>query len=472
MNTNPPGKKTALQAENELDNLLNHYITKVGREMKSLQRQKEQTWMTAIINRMVMVMRDNGASEKSIQKALPGLHEYAKYAIREDSNHLVSKLENWQPTPAGEAPGLFLSEIAAQEVRWLWEKRIPLGKITILDGDPGMGKSLFAINIAARITTGQPMPDGAPGTQGSVILIAPEDGAGDTLRPRLEAAGGDPSRVLLLNLVEGLDEKKVKVNDRPFSLSHDLEVLETEIKRTNAVLVVLDPLTAVLGRRLAASRDQDVREVFTPLAHLAERTNCAILIIRHLGKVTSPNALYRGAGSIGIIAAARTGLILAQHPYEENRRILATTKNNLSNTAPNLTYQVMENESAIPYFQWLGENTYTLSTLLEGGTNVSIERHRILQVLKNADGPLGPQQVAQLTGQKDTPVRLILSRMYEAGEIARLYRGKYTTLNHPSLLQKSVERAMKPADTIDTTDTLDTSDTSDTFIPYLVSVRR
>ncbi len=169
----------------------------------------------------------------------------------------------------------------------------------------------------------------------------------------------------------------MRVNDRPFSLSQDLEVLETEIKRTNAVLVVLDPLTAVLGRRLDASRDQDVREVLTPLAQLAERTNCAILIIRHLGKVASPNALYRGAGSIGIIAAARTGLILAQHPYEENRRILATTKNNLSNKAPNLTYQVMENASGIPYIHWLGENPYTLSTLLEGGTNVSIERHKI-----------------------------------------------------------------------------------------------
>ncbi len=144
MNTNPPGKKTALQAENELDSLLNQYVTKMGREMKSFQRQKEQTRMTSIINTMVIVMRDNGASEQTIQKALPGLHEFAKYAIREDNKQLVNKLENSQPAPAEEALGLFLSDIAAQEVRWLWQKRIPLGKITILDGDPGMGKSLFA----------------------------------------------------------------------------------------------------------------------------------------------------------------------------------------------------------------------------------------------------------------------------------------------------------------------------------------
>src|SRR5258708_39049976 len=113
MNTNPPGKKTALQAENELDSMLNQYVTKIGREMKSFQRQKEQTRMTSIINTMVIVMRDNGASEQTIKKAIPGLHEFAKYAIREYYNHLLNKLENSQPTPAEEAPGLFLSDISS-----------------------------------------------------------------------------------------------------------------------------------------------------------------------------------------------------------------------------------------------------------------------------------------------------------------------------------------------------------------------
>src|SRR5437763_13062278 len=101
------------------------------------------------------------------------------------------------------------------------KQHVTIIKFTILDGDTAMGKSLPALNLAARITTGQPMPDGTPGTQGGVILIAPEDGAGDTLRPRLEAAGGDPSHVHLLNLLEDLDAKKLQVTDRPFSLSHD-----------------------------------------------------------------------------------------------------------------------------------------------------------------------------------------------------------------------------------------------------------
>ncbi|MGH2497250.1 MAG: AAA family ATPase [Ktedonobacteraceae bacterium] len=463
MTTNSQDKKAAIQAENDLIKLAERFINEVDKQFKSSKRQKEQKQMESIITRMLQIMRDNGASEQSIRKAFPGLAEFAKYAIRSDYNQTVSKLENPQPVPTSEveAPGLFLSEFETQEVSWLWEKRIPLGKITILDGDPGMGKSLLAINVAARVSTGQSMPDGTQGKQGGVILVAPEDGASDTLRPRLEAAGGDPSCVLLLNTIEGLDTKKMKVNDRPFSLTHDLEILEAAIKRTKAILVVLDPLMAVLGHNIDSSRDQDVREIFTPLTQLAECTNCAVLIIRHLNKGASKNALYRGAGSIGIIAAARTGLIIARDPYEENRRTLATIKNNLSRAASNLSYQVVENESGIPYIQWLGENNYTLPALLEGGTNISIERHKILQVLKDAKGPLSPQEIAELTGQKYTPVRLTLSRMHEAREIARPYRGMYTTLNHSSLLQQSTRSDAKTSDAIDTLDTTDTSNKCD-----------
>src|SRR5205085_10467784 len=123
-------------------------------------------------------------------------------------------------------------EVETQEVHWLWQKRIPLGKITLLDGDPGMGKSMLAINLAARVSSGLPMPDGTPGPQGGVIVIAPEDGAADTPRPRLEAAGGHPSRVLLLTLVPGLDTHQMALVDPPFSLPHHLQPLERAIAPT------------------------------------------------------------------------------------------------------------------------------------------------------------------------------------------------------------------------------------------------
>src|SRR5207244_7929601 len=156
----------------------------------------------------------------------------------------------------------------------------------------------------------------------------------------------------------------------------------------NARLVILDPLMAVLGGSIDSCRDQQIREVFTPLAHLAERTGCAILIIRHLTKGTSPNALYRGAGSIGILAAARTSLLVAPDPSDETRRILATTKNNLSQPAPNLSYQIEANPAGIPFLHWLGENHHPISTLLSTHTNLSLEPQHILQVLHAADTPL------------------------------------------------------------------------------------
>jgi len=418
-----------------------HDLNKTPDALSKILRETKRREFNERIAQGVEIMRKKGTKEREIGAMLKKGYEDRKHGNQD---------------PLGnELPGTILSEVTAQQIDWLWQKRIPLGKITILDGDPGMGKSLLAINIAACLSTGRPMPDGTPGKQGSVILIAPEDSAEDTIRPRMEAAGGDPSQVLLLNTVECFDEKRLGIYERPFSLSRDLVDLEEAIKQRKAILVVLDPLMAVLGRNIDSSRDQDVREVFTPLAQLAERTGCAILIIRHLNKGSSDNILYRGSGSIGIIAAARIGLLVAHDPDDEQKRVFATIKNNLSKIAPNLTYQVVENELGVPYIQWLGENHYNTSTLLRPGMNLSFERQEIFRVLKEASGPLDAKEIAERTGLKYEPLRLMLNRMCTLREIARPYRGKFTTLDHPSISNKS-------ADTSDTSDTSDTNDTNDT----------
>ncbi len=142
-------------------------------------------------------MRKNGANEQSIHTAIKGVDEYLQSFKRvQHPKPSSSQPANPESTPAlsNQAAGVLLSEVQTQPIDWLWPKRIPLGKITILEGDPGMGKSLLAANVAACVSTGQPMPDGTPSKQGAVILIAPEDGAGDTIKPRLQAAGGDPSQ--------------------------------------------------------------------------------------------------------------------------------------------------------------------------------------------------------------------------------------------------------------------------------------
>lgn len=390
---------------------------------KASQAKKQRQVQNGLIAEYIEISRKKGLKDREIGVEL---------------KRLLEPLQQEKRGPfEAESTGVTLSDVETQQIDWLWQRRIPLGKITLLDGDPGMGKSLIAITIAACVSTGRSMPDGTLGRQGGVILIAPEDSAEDTIKPRVEAARGDPSRVLLLNTVISFDEKRLGIYDRPFSLSRDLNDLEIEIKRTSAILVVLDPLMAVLGRHIDSSRDQDVREVFTPLAQLAERTGCAILIIRHLNKGSSDNILYRGAGSIGIIAAARTGLLVAHDPDDEQKRVFATVKNNLSKMAPNLTYQIAENERGVPYIQWLGENHHTTSTLLHPGTNLSFERQEILKALKDATGPLDTKEISELTGLKYASLRSILNRMQEAKEIIRLYRGKYTSPNHPSMTPTS-----------------------------------
>ena len=415
------------------------------------------------------ILRKDGTKERKIQEIFKRTYETWRQArdTPPDDPEIRSGLENPE-APVRliiEPPGVKLSEVKTQQIDWLWQRRIPLGKITILDGDPGMGKSLLAINIAACISTGRPMPDDTPGRQGSIILIAPEDSAEDTIKPRMEAAGGDPSKMFLINTIEDFDEKRLAIYARTFSLSRDLNELEREIKRTNAILVVLDPLMAILGRNIDSSRDQDVREVFTPLAQLAERNGCAILIIRHLNKGTSDKVLYRGAGSIGIIAAARTALLVAHDPDDEQKRVFATSKNNLSKLASNLTYQVVENEHGTPYIQWLGENHHITSTLLNSGTNLSFERQEILRVLKDAEGPLEAREIVELTGLKYQPLRLMLNRMCMAGDIVRPYRGKFTTLNHPSIARQSAIISDDTSDTSDTSDTNDTKPASDLAPP-------
>jgi archaellum biogenesis ATPase FlaH len=445
-------------------------LNRLRKQQKINQKRTAQFEILKDLRSVSDKMHEAGASEQSIRLALRGRYEYLKATLgqklEKSEEELIKNPNSQFDGQSNQAPVTFLSEVETQQVDWLWQGRIPLGKITILDGDPGMGKSLLSIFIAACVSTGHPMPDGAPGKQGKVILIAPEDAAEDTIKPRVEAAGGDPSQVLLLDNIEQLnikDTKKIKFSERSFSLSQDMKILENAIKQLGIILVVIDPLMAVLGRNIDSSRDQDVREVLTPLAQVAERTGCAILIIRHLNKGSSDNILYRGSGSIGIIAVARIGLLVAHDPDDEQKRVFATIKNNLSKIAPNLSYQIAENEHGAPYIQWLGENHHATSTLLHPGTNMSFERQAIIKTLKEADNPLDAKEISELAGLKYELMRSILSRMQDAKDVIRPHRGKYTTPNHPSLTHRNTES------NDDTTATLATSATSATSATNLTN---
>jgi len=212
------------------------------------------------------------------------------------------------------------------------------------------------------------------------------------------------------------------------------------------VLVIIDPLMAVLGNTIDSSRDQSVREVFTPLAQLAQRTGCAILMIRHLSRGSAGHPLSRGAGSLGIIAAARSGLIVAADPSDEQRRILAPTKHNLCPPASNLTYQVVENECSVPSIHWLEENHHPVQALLSQ-SSLSYERRAILKALQESSTPLHCGDVASRTGLNHTNLRKMLPRLFHAGEIASPARGLYTALEHTNLPPNLPENKDVPTET-------------------------
>jgi hypothetical protein len=290
---------------------------------------------------------------------------------------LILAAPTWEPQePAGDATNddlgdlgvVCLADVAPERVDWLWPGRIPRGKLVILEGDPKVGKSTLALDLAARVTTGSPMPDGArlPGP-GTVIVMTAEDGLADTVRPRLDAAGADPTRVHAWESVPVLDDAGNPTGIRPPSIPQDLDALERLIVRHRAVLVVVDVLSAYLGAGVDGHRDQDVRRALMPLAKLAERTGAAIVVIRHLNKSGGSHAMYRGGGSIGIAGAARSILLCAPDPDDESgtRRVLAVTGCNIAAPVPALAYHLAPAaEHDCARVIWDGTSQHTSETLL------------------------------------------------------------------------------------------------------------
>jgi len=259
-------------------------------------------------------------------------------------------------------PVVCLADVQPETVRWLWAGRVPFGKITLLDGDPGLGKSTLSLDIAARLSVGGVMPgETEPVEPAAVLLLACEDGLADTVRPRLEAAGAAVGRVFSLSFVPEPDGK----GERPPALPEDIATIEEVVTAHEVRLVIVDPLMAFLSERVNSFKDQDVRRALAPLAAMAERTGAAVLVLRHLNKMSNASAIYRGGGSIGISGAARSVLLVAKHPDDENRRVLASIKNNLAPPPCALAFHLRSDEENAPArIAWEGESNLTADALL------------------------------------------------------------------------------------------------------------
>jgi putative DNA primase/helicase len=251
---------------------------------------------------------------------------------------MLSKQQAQHFNPSGRLVTVCAADIKPEHVEWLVDQSFPLGMLTVIGGQPGLGKSQISINLAAGVTTGK----GLPGTGkfenlGSVIILANEDDASRTIRPRLDAAGADITKV---HIVEGVAREGSDVD--MFQLDSDIADLRERAEQIGDVkLIIIDPPSAYLGTKVDSYKDSDVRRVLMPLGTLAQDTGAMILLIVHLNKRTDGGAQQRFSGSTAWTAAPRVGFMVAEDPLTKQRFMLPV-KNNIGDDRLGYQYHIAE----------------------------------------------------------------------------------------------------------------------------------
>lgn len=262
--------------------------------------------------------------------------EIGDYTANADLDHIVlakdTAADLW-------TPGLdvvCLTDVRAKPINWLWAGRVALGKVTVLAGNGGLGKSTILCDWAARVSTGAKWPDGkANENPGSTIILSAEDAADDTLKPRLAAAGADMSKVFSVSAVR---EAQLGAR-RSFNLQADLRTLETEIARIGDVrLVIIDPISSYLGK-VDSHKNADVRSVLEPLGQLATKTGCAIVCNNHFSKGVG-GANSRVIGSVAFVNQARAAFIVTPDADDETRMLFIPSKMNIAVLGEGLAYRI------------------------------------------------------------------------------------------------------------------------------------
>ena len=242
-----------------------------------------------------------------------------------------------------------MSEVESQEVKWLWYPFIPYGKLTIIQGDPGDGKTTLVLNIAAKLSKGESLDSDMDVQEPvNVIYQTAEDGLADTVKPRLELVGADCEKILVI------DE-----SDKSLSMAD--ERLEEALAKTEAKVLILDPIQAYLGGGMDMNRANEARDMTKKLGALAEKYQCAILLIGHMNKASGNKAAYRGMGSIDFFAVARSVLLVGRIEGEPNTRAVVQIKNNLAAFGHPKAFMLSEMG-----FHWLGDYEITADEVLGG----------------------------------------------------------------------------------------------------------
>jgi len=307
------------------------------------------------------------------------------------------------------------SKVRAKTIRWLVPNVFALGQLTIIDGDPGLGKSLLMLDLAARLSTGRSWPDGAAAAEPAPSIYLTAEDSDDVLAARLGALGADLTRIFF----HGCKDRSL---DRPLSFPANIGFLDRALARTGARLVVIDPVIAFLDADILSGSDEGIRRALYPLARLAHRQQCAIILIRHLNKRAGSRSLYLGGGSIGFIAQCRSAWLVGREPGAvlpvapnppaaaaapeaaapglspdaadpaplPGRCVLAQQKNNNGPLYPSLLYQIVAHASGYPTLAWLGSCPLTADELVAIPPRIAVRpRGRAIRFLKRflAAGP-------------------------------------------------------------------------------------
>lgn len=246
---------------------------------------------------------------------------------------------------------IHMEDVVSKEVEWLWYPYIPYRKITIIEGDPGEGKTTLVLKLAAALSRDLPLPCGDDKEYEPIHIIyqTAEDGIEDTIKPRLEKAGADCS---MIRVIDETDKELSMTDDR----------LEQAIIETGARLIILDSIQAYIGATVDMHRANEIRPVLKHLGIIAEKHNCAIILISHMNKASGSKSTYRGLGSIDIQATARSVLLVSRFRDKPNIRIMAHDKSSLAPAGDAIGFEMTEDNGMV----CIGPYDITIDELLFG----------------------------------------------------------------------------------------------------------
>lgn len=355
--------------------------------------------------------------EKAVYRFLPQAKDWNEDLINErnglpTNDYVTIGIRKPKEIPKS-VPMICMDDVEQTEVDWLWYPYIPFGKLTIVQGNPGEGKTFFAMQLAAACTNQKFLPDMEPFEPFNMIFQTAEDGLGDTVKPRLVSSGADLQRVLVID-----------DTDNPLSLADDR--IEKAIRENNAKLMVIDPLQAFLGANVDMNRANEVRPIFRKLADIAQSTGCAIVMIGHLNKASGTQSTYRGLGSIDIAAVVRSILFVGKVKDDPTTRVIVHEKSSLAPPGRALAFSLGDQKG----FRWIGAYDISAEDLLAGGegTKAELKQEQAMKLIYEFLSDGKEVSVAELNkeaierGISERTVRMVRNSMKDKLESER--RGK------------------------------------------------